>query len=248
MRTVKADNYTKVSLYSNEVLSLTCKRKYIDSLYGGDATYNESKRNIGFMQKFSNAIGYKPVSLVFDNYNSARSLATPNPEGYKTPSDLIFESLRTPPFSPVVVDFYIPNVTMEHTNKDYSYDGAGIANGWSSFLKKVFPELLVSSEVVDALPEQTLAEFALEYFYRSIGYSCNYTIEFSSATMLTDAEIAAILPIISPLSQDKIGINQFRCESCASNTNDLKPYHIEIEYLTWYGKTLDREQEESPAE
>lgn len=233
----ESPKYNKISVSSNDLLSLKSKREYINSLFSQSATYQKDvKRNNGFIHKFNNAIGFKPVVHNFDNFNCSPSPKIESPESYLSPKNLIFESLRTPIVSFSIFEFYIPIKQIEHPNQKYSYNTLDISNKFSDFLKKVFPELIVENELIEELPKQSLRDFAFESFYSQLGENINYTIEFSSSEKLSDDDIAYMLPKLQLLTKDTITIAQFPCKSCTEHSGGKKPYHIEIVYLTWYGK------------
>lgn len=224
-------SYFKISLYSNELLTMEQRKAYIDKLYSEPATYNkDKKRNSGFIRKFNNSIGFKDVVLQWDNYNSAKCLEMENPENYLSPIDIIVEGIRTPILSFNIVEFYIPKTFVEHINKKYSYNTRTIAIKWRKFLMKVFPELNTSFEVVEEKPKLSLRDFALEYFYLNIDRDSRYTIEFRSERLLTDKEIEFILPKIQTLTNYKISIHQQYCETCSEYSEGKQPFHIEIDY------------------
>jgi hypothetical protein len=231
--------YFKVCLYSNDLLSLKEKRKIINAMYGERATYSDKKRNIGFMAKFNNAIGFSDVEIHEDNYNRfGRLQKVKNPEEYISPEMLLFHNLRTPVESFTILEFYIPDMEYKHTYEKYSYKTKMIALKWKKFLDKVFPDLEASFEVVKEKPELSTKEFAFQFFYSNLE-EFPVTIEFGTNEKLTKKDIKYMLPKLQTLTNDKITIGQFECETCQER--GFK-YHTEIVYLTWYGKPMDDDE------
>lgn len=234
--------FIKISLSSNKLLSLKKRKKYINSFFSNDPTYQKDvSRKQGFIHKFNNSIGFKPVVHTWDNYNCSPTPPIESPDSYLSPQDLIIQSMRTPIVSFSIVEFYIPIQQIEHSNLKYSYDTLKISKKFASFLKKIFPKLIVDSELIEELPKQSLRDFAFETFYSQIKKNINYTLEFNSSEKLTDNDIAYMLPKLQRLTKDTITIAQYPCDSCSNRSDGEKPYHIEIVYLTWYG--VDKREE-----
>jgi len=232
-------SHFKVTLTHFDLMSLSKKKEYINKLYEIDNPYHGDKISKGIVSKFNNSIGFKPLVSTVNSDGKITSAAIESPETYLTPKDLLFFGVETPFESFDIIEFYLPNVRMEHPNSNYTYETRWVAEKWKSYLEKVFPHLQVRLEELKERPKLSLYEFALQYFYSSIRYDLNYTIEFSSQEKLTHNELKSIVDKINHLSKDKLAIRQFYCKSCNENTNGEKPYHIEIEYLTWYGKNSE---------
>lgn len=98
------------------------------------------------------------------------------------------------------------------------------------------------------MPSLSLKEFALQFFYRYLSQNINYTIEFSSKNQLTNDEMKEILYRIQELSNDKITIGQHYCSTCAEYSDGKEPYHIEIVYLTFYGRNEEQKTYEEYGE
>ncbi len=230
-------SFFKVSLLSNEILPLKEKKRYIDSMYRGQNVYTpNAKVNQGFATKFNNSIGFKPVIRMVVEGNRVIGPEVESPEDYIAPDDILLENIQTPLHSNDILHFYIESKEFKHPVPKFSYKTKDIANKWAKFLSKIFPELIVKVEEISEIPKLSLKDFALQYFYRNLEENICYTIEFSSEKLLENNEIKEILDSISSLSSDKITIAQHKCSTCSSHTNGEKPYHIEIAYLTYYGR------------
>lgn len=229
-------SYLKVSLYSDDLMTLKERKKHIESMYGERRNYTQKKINIGFIHKFNNSIGFKPVVGHDDNYGRYYRPEVESPEDYLSPKDILFKNMRTPLDSFELLVFYIPDKEITHTIEKFTYNGSDIACKWESFLKKVFPKLKVKTNRIEEIPKQSLRDFTLEYFFRNLNNTLNYTIEFSSDELLSNEDLDYIVPKIQQFSNDTITVAQFPCKACVANTNGEKNYHIEVVYLTWYGK------------
>lgn len=231
----------KVTLSSKENLTLMEKKQYIDSMYCEEQKYgSDQKRNPGFLTKFNNAIGFKPVVSTIAQHNVVIPKAVESPEDYLSPQDVLIEHIQTPLDSNVIICFYLEDKNIVHPLSKYSYETKVIAEKWKDFLQKVFPHLIVTNECVDEIPCLSLKDYTLQYFYRNLSQDVNYTIEFRSEKQLTNDEMKDILTRIQELSNDKITIGQNYCSTCAEGSEGKEPYHIEIVYLTFYGR--DEEQ------
>lgn len=222
--------YIKVSVYSNDLMSLKERKKYIEKLYPSPVTYSEAQRKHGLILKFNNAIGFKPVTTIVDNRSVVHRPAEEIPEGYETPEDLIFEHMRTPLESFNILEFYIPVKKVKHPKQQFAYKTEVAANKWIAFLQKVWPELEVSKAYVEEVPKLSLREFAFQYFFKCLDFSINYTIEFSSVALLTKEDIDYILPKLQTIAGTKIAVHQYPCEVCKYNTFGEKDIHIELVY------------------
>jgi hypothetical protein len=229
----------KISLYSNELLSLKNKSAYINSFY---RDFNEGKRKTidGFIVKFNNSIGFKPViDMVKESIVIKKT--EENPNEYIAPSELLFNNIETPVESFDIAVFYISKKDIIHTKQEYSYNTYDIGDKWKNFLEKVFPNLLVKIEYVNKRPKLSLRDYAFQYFYNSIHEIYQLTIEFSSRKKLKDVDIAYILPKLQTLSKERISIAQFECKACLNNSKGKDKFHIEIVYLSRNGKDQSEE-------
>lgn len=233
--------FHKVTISSKEKLTLMEKKNYINSMYCEEPKYGaEKKRNQGFLTKFNNSIGFKPVVSMITHDDRVIPENVKSPEDYLTPHDILLEHFHTPFDSNDIICFYLEDKKMVHPKQQFSYETRMIAKKWSEFLQKVFPQLIVTNQVVEEVPPLSLKDFALEYFYRNLSQEVNYTIEFRSKEQLTNDEMKEIVSLIQDLSNDKITIGQQYCSTCAKYSDGKEPYHIEIVYLTFYGR--DEEQ------
>ncbi|PLS18866.1 hypothetical protein CVD28_00250 [Bacillus sp. M6-12] len=229
--------FYKVTLSSREKMTLTEKKKYIDSMYREEPKYGTNqKRNQGFLTKFNNSIGFKPVVSTVTHNNTVISQTVESPEEYLPPQDILMEHFHTPLNSNEIISFYLEDKKMVHPNPQFSYEGKMVSQKWNAFLQKVFPQLLVTTEIVEEIPKLSLKEFTLQYFYRNLNPEVNYTLEFRSKELLDKDEMREILSVIQDLSNDKITIGQQYCKTCAGYSDGKEPYHIEIVYLTFYGR------------
>jgi hypothetical protein len=229
--------FHKVTLSSKEKLTLLEKKKYIDSMYQEDVHYiPNKKRNQGFLTKFNNSIGFKPVVSTVTSDDRVIPKAIESPEDYLSPDDILMEHFHTPVDSNDIICFYLEDKKIHHPNPEFSYETKMIATKWYNFLQKVFPQLLVTIERVEAIESLSLKDFTLQYFYRNLNQQINYTIEFRSKELLKHQDIKEILPVLQELSNDKITIGQNYCSTCAGYSDGKEPYHIEVVYLTFYGR------------
>lgn len=211
--------YLKISLYSNKLLTLEERKKYINSFYNDYSLSTDCTNfKLGFFEKFNNAVGFKTVKGI-DNSST-----------YISPKELLSKVIRTPLTDWSIIEFYLPNTYIKHFDEKYSYDTKDIANKWVKFLKKVFVELEVSLEKVESYKKIELKDFSLEYFYRNIDKEIRYTLEFASDKLLEKLEIDFILSKLQGLCNYNLSINQFECDLCKEYSNGKKPYHIELEY------------------
>ena len=222
--------FIKVSVYSNELLSLKERKKYIEKMYSKPVTYSEAKRKHGLVLKFNNAIGFKPVTTIVDNRSVVNRPIEEVPEEYETPEDLLFENMRVPIESFNILEFYIPVKKVKHPKQKFSYKTENIADKWIAFLQKVWPELHVKKEYFEELPKLSLRDFAFQYFHKCLDEEFSYTIEFSSVARLTKEDIDYMLPKLQTLTKKTIAIHQYECEVCKYNTFGEKDVHIEIVY------------------
>lgn len=219
-----------LTLLKKDGVSNIERKRYIDKLYPAQATYNEDKRNLGIIQKFNNAIGFKCTTDNFDNYNCSNSKTVDNPPKFLSPSELLFENLNVSFSEKEICNFIIKDMKIKHTEQKYNYKTKDIIKKFANFLEKVFPDVscVIDYNVEDKKLE--LKEFVLQNFFISISNSIYYTIEVATSELLSDTdknEIIAILREITPLD---IAIEQFYCNTCEEYSNGKTPYHTEIVY------------------
>lgn len=214
--------YVIVRLLSRSEISPLEKKEYMDSLYDNyNYQYVEGKRFLGFLTKFSNALGFKP-------YNTAKF----NGEYFKTPNETLSQSIYGYPFGNVICDFFIEKGTTVAADKSYSYDNEEIAHKWVAFLRKVFPELTVELAEADVKPSREV--WLTSYVFKSMD-SYPITVECSLDAMPTKEEIQAVESVIRlfehfPL---KFKVLAFFCKTCEEN-NPEYPIHFEVEY--WHNE------------
>lgn len=216
-------SYFKVTLYSDELLGLKERKKYIENLFYEYVVVDrniKSKKKKGLIRKFNNALGFKDYVIETDNYG----LIGKNNEGLEnySPETLIFDGLRVPIESFNILEFYIEKKYIETPNKIQSYKSRNIAIKWRRFLNKVYPHLKTSFETVNEIPKKSLRDFTFEYIFVNIGKTQLYTIEFESKEKLTQKDIDYIVPKIEKLVGYKINIIQYPIDDF---------FIIEVEYI-----------------
>lgn len=236
--------FIKVSLHSSLEFDPEDKKAYIDKMYSNKYDCkSESEFKQGLPLKFNNAIGFKPIVDIIDYYNNLTKAIVNSNKDYISPEQLIYESMTTPYYGKDILIFYFQITTIKNAIDDkYTYKTRDIALKWGNFLKKFFSRdkyLNVGVEVIDEVPKQSIKEFALEYFFRNISRNINFTLEFSSEKLLTKEEGIDILDKLRELTDEDICIAQYKCDSCIYNTNNKRPYHIEILYLDKINSILD---------
>jgi hypothetical protein len=231
----------RVSLYSNELLSLKDKSAYIKSFYRDHNIDEREQKNDGFIVKFNNSIGFKPVIDIAKSGFVLQKTEV-NPEDFIAPAELLFNNMETPVESFDIAVFYIAKKNIKHTKQEFSYDTYDIAKKWQKFLEKVYPKLLVKIDYISKRPKLSLRDFTFQYFYRNLQENFPYTLEFSSKKKLKNADMAYIVPKLQTLSNDRISIAQRECETCLEYSNGINKFHIEIVYLTKYGTDNDSEK------
>lgn len=230
----------RICLFSSTPISIEEKKKYIDSFYPKYATYQGDKhKNQGFLYKFNSAIGFKDLVGFSDNKGSYCRPKVESPDEYLAPKHLLEDNMHVDfENQQSILSFYVPKQSMTHPNKTHSYDTCLMAEKFVSFLQKVFPTLEIEMSEVNAIPSPSLFEFSRDYFFKSLEKEIAVTLEFSSEQTLTQEELTSLLTELQPLSNDKIGIAQYKCDTCFEHSSGTKPFHIEVVYLTWYGKDI----------
>ena len=202
----------------NKTISPMERKRYITSIIG-------EFEKLGTVHKFNNAIGFKPVS--FDVV--ARTFPSDElcPEGYKSPSTAIFEALRVVLEDNTIVCFDVKDEEVIHPQKKYSYNTKDILFKFFNFAKKVYPEIVV--EEINPI-EESLVDKIFRHFYLCFAEGDFITTECSSHRLLNDDEKEYILNNMRQITDVKIDIAQYYCETCAGYHPDC-PYHIEIERI-----------------
>lgn len=111
-----------VTLFAQNEVSTATKKNYIDKLWGVD--YNSPDKKLGFIEKFSNALGFKNVDIE------------------DSPAQLLFKGIYAIPKGQIVAEFFIP----------IKYAETGVK--WESFLNKIFPDLKTKNQVVYGKPNR----------------------------------------------------------------------------------------------
>ena len=196
---------------SKKGISLTEKAKYIKSICATKGT----------VIKFNNAIGFKPVSC----YSEHPAMLTP--DSYTPPMYLIFKDMIMRNSNDEILEFFIPFGYQEFN--EWSYCQGKMAEKFSIFLKKVYPELTISL-TVGYEPEATAFEQIQSLFFINSALAGKYNVfsEISCERLLTDKEINEICDLIFKGTGHKVNLDQFFCEICKSY-NENAPYHILIE-------------------
>lgn len=221
--------YIKLTLLKEEVNNADRKR-YIDKLYPAPATYNEDKRNLGFIQKFNNAIGFKNTTDNFDNYNCSTSKTVKNPPDFSTPNKLLFDSLNVSFLDGEICTFIVKDMKFKHTEQKYNYKTKDMIKKFAKFLEKVFPDVSCVIEYNVEKRKLDTKQFVLQNFFISMSDSIYYTIEVSTSELLNDIDKNEIISVLREITPLDIAIEQFYCNTCVEYSNGKTPYHTEIVY------------------
>lgn len=208
-------NYIGLRLSSSEGIDFLEKKEYIDSLYDNHHMGANNKK-IGFINKFSWAMGYKYIEYHHEDYLCR-------------PSIVLFNHFYGYPYGNAICDFYVENVDTISAKGKFMYNNKEMLVKLGRFLKKVFPELDVSFFEKDELPSRKV--WLESFSFTSIEIEYRVTIEASLSEPLNNEEIEAVKKVVS-LFKDldfKYKVLCYECESCKSN-NPKNPFHFSIEY------------------
>lgn len=205
--------YIGLRLSSSEEMNALEKRKYIDSLYDKRNEVGNGYK-IGFINKFSNAMGYKYLTYEHEDYDC-------------NPYNVLFDKIYAYPFGNTIFDIYVENKDTISNQGKVLYNNKEMVIKLSRFLKKVFPNLDVSLFEHDKLPGRKIW---LESFSFISIENHRITIETSLSEELTVDEIHAVKKVVSLFKDYDLKFKGlcFRCESCIKN-NPSKPFHFSIE-------------------
>lgn len=205
-------------LYIKRDISKIERKNFIVSLIGPYA-------KLGTIDKFNNSIGFKKVH--WDIVNRIFSTEIPCPENYCSPAQMLTKSIRVDMRPGAIATFEINNETINHFDKKYSYNTVDIFNKFSTFIKKVYPEIEIRE--VDSINDD-FSDRVLNHLYLCVSEGENITAEISGNRLLTEDESNYISQELNSISDSSIKINQFFCKTCESY-DKTHPYHIEVEWV-----------------
>lgn len=131
--------FHKVTLSSKDKLTLIEKKNYINSMYEEEEKWkSDQKRNQGFLMKFNNSIGFKPVVSTIFPHNAVIPQAVEIPDDYLSPQDILLEYIHTPLDSHDVICFYLEDKKVVHPNPKFSYETKIIAKKMVRFFTESF--------------------------------------------------------------------------------------------------------------
>lgn len=204
--------------------SLEEKKEYIEKMFD-----NYSKK--GILTKFNNAIGYKELIPEFFDNGRIQSEIVKSPIDYKTPYSLLFSSMRVTFEEDEVVTFIVEQKFYKHPISKYSYLTLDLCYKFMHFLNKIFPDLETIIESVEDFKPSEYDDI-VNKFYLFINKDFNYDIYTNSSRLLSYKEQQNMLDILRPLSKNQLKIIQHECDTCKEKSNNQKPYHIELDYIT----------------
>lgn len=222
--------FIKLTMTSKEGIDNLKRKEYINKFYRNCVTYSDGKRNIGILDKFNNAIGFKNVMDYVDNQSVIHRALVDSPEDYKNPSDLLIWALSPCLIDNNIVSFTVKQEKIKHPNELYSYDTNVIMIKFKKFLEKIFPNTNLSIEYLNELKDLSITDFVVNEFFLGLDYKEEYTVETSINRLLNDEEIDNVLKVLKTMTILNISINQSYCKTCSEYSNELSPYHIEIVY------------------
>ena len=217
--------YIQIVMKSNSFVSHIERKAYLHSLYG--SVYDKKK---GSIQKFCNAIGFKPV---MDDYVSDYPVVIPaevkTPDTYTTPEMLFYKAIWVDLSKNGIVKFVVPMGIEVHPNNKYSYNHEDICKQFVKFMKKIYPSVNIEMSYINSF-RYTVKTFVLNHFYQSMNFKDDaFTVECSSHRLLTEKEMEQIYKDMDGATEYKWHIEQFYCETCQSY-HPHAPYHIEVVY------------------
>lgn len=217
--------YICISLKSLRTVSHADRKKYLNSLYG-----SLSGNKKGIIDKFNNAYGYKDVvDDIVSEYPTIRPAKVKSPKGYKSPKEVFYKGIEVDLTKNGVLQIIVPIEKYEHPVEQYSYSTKYMAYHLVDFLKKVYPDLIIESYLIEKKYKKR-RDFVLNYFYICLDPTYdNYTIECSISKLLNENEINYIEGILREVVPYPIHINQAYCETCYGY-DKKSPYHVEIVY------------------
>jgi hypothetical protein len=219
------DKYIQIVMKSDNAVSHSERKSFLKSFYGSTST-----RKKGSIQKFCNAIGFKPViDDYMTDYPVIHSAVVKSPDTYTTPDMLFYKAMWVDLSKNGIVKFVVPMGKEEHPDSQYSYNHEDICKQFVKYLKKVYPNVQIEVSYLKSF-RYTVKTFVLNYFYQSMNFEDDiYTVECSGHRMLTDKEIEQIYKDMDGATNYKWHIDQYFCETCKHWHADA-PYHIEVVY------------------
>lgn len=219
------NKYIQITMKSNDFVSHNERKAYLKSFYG-----STSERKKGSIQKFCNAIGFKPVMDDYmSDYPIIHTAVVESPDTYTTPEMLLYKSIWVDLSKNGIVKFVVPMGKEEHPDSHYSYTHEELCKQFVKFMKKIYPTVNIEMTYISSF-RYTVKTFVLNYFYQSMNFKDDiYTVECSSHRLLTDKEMEQIYKDMDGATEYKWHIEQFYCETCKSYHTHA-PYHIEVVY------------------
>ncbi len=215
----------KVVTISSKDASTQKMRKQLVKQLTGDSWLGKQ----GFLDKFNNALGFKPLIIDFST-NHINSPEIKSPEDYQAPRDFFLYHMY-PDFSEKgLVKFIIPKQRMIHPNKKYSYGAYQMVYKFENFLKKIFPNFEIKVFDIENDNPSMNEEIERHFF---INLACedgpDYTLECASEELMTQEELEEIYSHFRELTPFSWHIEQYFCETCQKYHPEA-PYHTEIVY------------------
>lgn len=200
------------------------RKKYLLSLAG-------SFNKLGQIEKFNNAIGFGPVINKFEQEGRRIPPEIEVASGYEAPCDILQNGVHIVLGKHSLLKIEMPDKRVVcNADSRFSYSVSELSERFIQFLRKVYPDILISKIIRNTRIRAYLITSITDYFYRNLDFNSPFiTVELSSHRLLTDKELDFLTKRIRSWVSYPFHIDQYYCETCAEY-NKKTPYHIEIVY------------------
>ena len=222
-------NEIVMTVYGSRPMSYKERIKYAGKAF----TDNYSgEKNIGFITKFNNALGYK--KLEYDEKKHIREIKSP--DGYHSPYSLLVLNRHFFNKENEIMTFTIPDMVMKHDLDEYTYETLPMLFKFQSFLYKVFPHDIRIEFSIQPETKYPTKVNILSYFWNCISEGECVDTELSIGHELTKNEKKYVLDVIRHVVSYEPDISCFLCSTCMGYDPDY-PYHIEL---------IDKNKDDTP--
>lgn len=178
------------------------------------------------IKKFNNSCGYKKVQEDI-NKGVIISAEIENPEDYRTPYELITDSLRFFNQKNELVSFVVPLKRQVHTIEKYTYEPFKVMINFQNFIYKVFPDTKIQFHFEEDNYRVSIKEAVMSEVVSSLAWSSSCEPEISLPRKLKKKDVGAIINMINEVVDYEPTIVQGWCETCHEYHAD-RPYHLMV--------------------
>lgn len=233
-----------MTVYGNEYLTLKERLLFLRKFYPG--RYHGNGRNLGWLMKFNNAIGFakvedQPCGKGSEFWHVFKPASIETGKNYKSPYALLLVNSYFLNKPDEIVTFAIENTRIYCKDKKYSYNTMEMMIRFQNFLYKILGANIRIEFSIEKEFNLSQRDWLLSQFLTCLAQSeiCDNECAVGHATKKKDIDY--IIDVFKSLGMKDLEFIQFYCETCAGY-NPKAPYHTELDFDSHFN--LDEKEED----